>query len=101
MNIFRSAIPASLAAVLAVSGCAAHRPAPSTADAVMAQPPAKAAGSSQYQRANGRANAGVTANSPDNPTGSSAYQSPDLDDKGAGYGARPPNRIAGSQQYQH
>lgn len=101
MKTFTAVIPATLAAALALAGCAAQqRPATPPTDAVSARPPTVDTGQSQYQPANGPIGAGVSANPPDNPTGSQAYQSPDLDDTGTRTTARPPRRSTGSQRYQ-
>jgi len=100
MKTFIAAVPATLAAALALAGCAAQRPATPSTDAVMARPPAANTGQSQYQPANGPAGATISANPPDNPTGSQGYQSPDLDDSGTSTTARPPRRNTGSQHYQ-
>lgn len=102
MKTFTAAVPATLAAaVLALAGCAAQqRPATPSTDAVSARLPTVDTGQSQYQPANDPIGAGISANPPDNPTGSQAYQSPDLDDTGTRTTARPPRRGAGSQRYQ-
>lgn len=101
MKTLTAAIPATLAAALALAGCAAQqRPATPPMDAVNARPPTVDTGQSRYQPANGSIGGAVSASPPDNPTGSQAYQSPDLDDTGTRTTARPPRRGTGSQRYQ-
>ena len=94
------AIITILGAGLALAGCAAQRPSMPQTDMVGGRPPAVDTGSSRYQPANGPVGGAVSANPPDDPTGSQAYQSPDLDDSGTHVTARPPRRGTGSQRYQ-